>query len=88
MADIRESKPERGRGAKGLLRERPLLSPIHNISPGETRGRFCGGTSLPHKKKNICASWPRPKPPDQDKTDIIRGGDFHIGVDDDLDNWA
>ena len=61
-ADVRELNPERGREANGPLRERPLLLLGYMVSPRETRGRFCGGTSLPHEKKEICASRPRPNP--------------------------
>ena len=51
LADVQERNPERCRGAKGPLPERPLLSLIYKASPHETRGRFCGGTSLPYKEK-------------------------------------
>ena len=55
-------KPERGRGAKGPLRERALLSLIYKVSPRETRGRFCGGTSLPHNKKSALQGLGRTRP--------------------------
>ena len=38
VADVREVSPERGRGAKCLLLERPLLSLIYRISPRDTGG--------------------------------------------------
>ena len=50
-------------GAKGPPRERPTLPPFHTeISLRDMRGRFCGGTSLPHKTNEICAPRPRPNP--------------------------
>ena len=39
-----------------------VLSLIYKVSPHEMLGRFSGGTSLPHTKKEICASRPRPNP--------------------------
>ena len=54
MADVRELRPERGRGAEGRVRERPLLSLIYILrirSLLERRERFGGDSSLPHNKK-------------------------------------
>ena len=82
--------PERCRGAKRLLRERPLPPPIiyNNVSPREMRGRLRGGTSLPHNKKETCASRISAGPVrDQDKANIIRGGDFLIGVERSLNSF-
>ena len=51
IADVRELNPERGRGAKGPLsysRTTLARTNVFRRSPRETRGRLCGGTSLPH----------------------------------------
>ena len=75
MVDVRKYKPRAQPGRKGPLRERPLLSLIYKISPCATRGRFCGGTSLPHiKKLHVKASAKRDQ--DLDRGDIIGGGDI------------
>ena len=79
MVDVREYKPRTSQGAKGplLTGERPLLSLIYKISPCETRGRFCGGASLPHIRKKTDVKALAKRVQDLDKGDIIAGGDLH-----------
>ena len=67
MVDVREYKPRAQPGRKGSsTRTTLLLSLIYKISPCETRGRFCGGTSLPHVRKKTARqglgqTGPRPR---------------------------
>jgi len=65
-----------------------LLSLIYKISPRETRGRFCGGTTLLHKyeERNLRVKASVKPVQDLDKADTIAGGDFHIGVDESLNS--
>ena len=82
-ADVWELTPERGRRVKGPPPERPLLSLIYEASPPEARGKFCGGTSLLHNKKENFTSRLQPNPSEiLDKAEIMREVDFHIGVHD------
>ena len=65
IIDVREYT-ERSQGERVPYEERPFLSLICKISPCETRGRFCGGTSLPHIRKKTARqglgqTGPRPR---------------------------
>ena len=73
------TNPERNQGAKGPLRERPLLSLLARCEGGFAEAPPC---HTQERKLHVKASAKRVQ--DLDKGDIIGGGDLHIGVNDEI----
>ena len=62
MVDVRELQPELTQGAKGPSTRQTHTPHLFILTSLLDARELCGGTSLPHMKKEICASRPQPNP--------------------------
>lgn len=82
VVDVQEYKPRTHPGSEGSSMSTPPLAVSYQISSRKTQERSCGSSSLPPTvyERKVRAKTSTNSVQNPDKADIIRSGDFHIGV--------